>query len=126
MQQYHEQQVGISTSLPVMEGGCDIYDRFYTPLYFASMTLHANQPIHQQQSPKHQFLVVGMLVLPGVIGEILVMCIPQLKLQIDIQYTVKLHLNMCIHHNKVMELIDHIIQMFSKCCSLYLVKHLVN
>ena len=28
--------------------------------------------------PKHQFLVEGMLVLPGVIGEILVMCILQL------------------------------------------------
>ena len=53
------------------------------------------------------------------------MCIPQLKLQIDIQYTVELHLNMCIHHNKVMELIGHIIQMF-KCHSFHLVKHLVN
>ena len=35
-----------------MEGGCDVYDRFYTLPYFASMTSHAQQPIHQQQSPQ--------------------------------------------------------------------------
>ena len=50
MQQYHEQQAGISTSLPVMEGGHDVYDRFYTLPYFASVMSHAQQPIHQQQS----------------------------------------------------------------------------
>ena len=37
-----------------MEGGCDIYVRFYTLPYFASMTSHAQQPIHQQQSPQTQ------------------------------------------------------------------------
>ena len=54
MQRYYEQQVEISTSLPVMEGGHDVYDRFYTPPYFASMTSHAQQPIHQQQSHQQQ------------------------------------------------------------------------
>ena len=35
-----------------MEGAHDVYDRFYTPPYFASMMSHAQQPIHQQKSPK--------------------------------------------------------------------------
>ena len=94
------------------------------------MTLHAQQPIHQQQSHQQQspqtISCGGDASFTRVIGEILVMCIPWLKLQIDIQYTINLHLNMCIHHNKVMELIDHIIQMLSKFHSLHLVKHLVN
>ena len=54
MQRYHKQQAGISTSLSVNKGGHDIHDRFYTPPYFASMTSHAQQPIHQHQSHQQQ------------------------------------------------------------------------